>query len=132
MGEVRTIKDLERVMGIISYARRCGMSVEVVLGPLRESLKVFKDGNISEEWLRLLNEQVKDALRKAIVNVHWLVLPSGKSDRFAFTIESDWSSKYAGYMLFVSRNGEEKLLDMGSWRQKIVSSSYLSELDALV
>ena len=37
-----------------------------------------------------------------------------------------------GYMLFASRNGEEELLDMGSRRQKIVSSSYLGELDALV
>ena len=79
-----------------------------------------------------LSEQVKEALKGAIESVHWLVLPGGKSDRFAFTIESDWSSKYAGYMLFASRNGEEKLLDMGSRRQKIVSSSYLGELDALV
>ena len=61
-----------------------------------------------------------------------LCCQGGKSDRFAFTIESDWSSKYAGYMLFASRNGEERLLDMGSRRQKIVSSSYLGELDALV
>ena len=50
MGEVRTIKDLERVIGIISYACHCVRGVEVVLGPLQEILKVFKDGNISEEW----------------------------------------------------------------------------------
>ena len=80
-----------------------------------------------------LNEEAKEALRGAIENVHWLVLPGGKSDRFAFTIESDWSSKYAGYMLFASKkNGEKSLLDMGSRRQKIVSSFYLGELDALV
>ena len=46
MGELRTIKDLEHVIGIISYARRCVRCVEVVLGPLRESLKVFKDEDI--------------------------------------------------------------------------------------
>ena len=132
MGEVRTIKDLERVIGIISYARRCVKDVEVILGPLQEGLKTFKDGKVSEEWLRRLNEQVKEALRGAIENAHWLVFLGGKSDRFAFTIESDWSSKYARHMLFASRNGEERLLDMGSRRQKIISSSYLGELDALV
>lgn len=66
------------------------------------------------------------------MNVHWLVLPGGKSDRFAFVIESDWSSKYAGYTLSASKDGEERLLDMGSRKQKMVSSSYLGELDALV
>ena len=75
---------------------------------------------------------MKGALREAIANVHWLVLPGGKSDRFAFTIESDWSSKYARYMLFALRNREERLLDMRSQRQKKVSSSYLGELNALV
>ena len=132
MGEVRTIKDLERVIGIISYARRCVKDVEMVLGPLRESLKAFKEGKVTEEWLKGVNTQVKEALRAAITNTHWLILPGGKSDGFAFRLESDWSSKYAGYMLFASRNGEERLLYMGSRRQKIVSSSYLGELDALI
>ena len=132
MGEVLTIKDVKRVIGIISYARRCVKDVEVILGPLREDLKIFKVGDISEDWLRLLNEQVKEALRKAIVNVHWLVLPGRKSDRFAVVIESDWSSKYTGYMLFASRNGEQRLLDMGSRRQKMFSALYLGELDAFV
>ena len=41
MGEVHTIKDLERVIKIISYARQCVKDVEVILGPLQESLKIF-------------------------------------------------------------------------------------------
>ena len=89
MGEIRTIKDLERAIGIILYARRCVKDVEVILGPLRESLKTFKEGKVSEEWLQVLNEQVKKALRGGIESFLWFVLPGGKSDRFAFMIESD-------------------------------------------
>ena len=47
MWEVRTIKDLERAIGIISYARRCVKDVEVIMGPLREILKTFKEGKAS-------------------------------------------------------------------------------------
>ena len=132
LGKASTMEDLERVIGAISYARHCVKGVEMILGPLREGLRTFKVGEVTEDWLRMLNEQAKESLEKAIVNVHWLVLPGGNSDRFAFVIEFDWSSKHAGFILFASRNGEEKILDMGSRRQKMVSSSYLGELDALV
>ena len=132
LGRIETIKDLERIIGVISYTRRCVKDVEMILGPLREGLKTFKSGKVSEEWIESLNEKVKSALEKAILNVHWLTLPGMEAKQFVFVIESDWSSKHEGYMLFASRDGEERLLDIGSRMQKSAVSSYLGELDALV
>lgn len=102
------------------------------MGPLQERLKIFKSGPVSESWIAALNDEVEEALEKAITNVRWLVLPGIKSNGFVFIIESDWSSRHAGCMLFVSKDGEERLLDIGSGIQKIAVSSYLGELDALV
>lgn len=42
LGEIRTIEDLERIIGVISYTRRCVKDVDMILGPLREGLKTFK------------------------------------------------------------------------------------------
>ena len=49
---------------------RCVRDVEMVLGPLRESLKTFKEEKVTEEWLQGVNTQVKEALRAAITNTH--------------------------------------------------------------
>ena len=132
LGRVETIKDLENIIGVISYTRRCVKDVEMILGPLREDLKIFKAGKVTEVWMNALNEKVKEALRKAILNVKWLILPGVDAKQFVFVIETDWSSSHEGYMLFASRNGEERLLDIGSRMQQSVVSSCLGELDALV
>ena len=132
LGEIRTIKDLERIIGVISYARRCVKDVEVILGPLREDLKEFKAKSVSESWINTLNQKVDKALALSIENVRWLILPGVETAKFTFQLESDWSSKYAGYMLFACKDGEERLVDMGSRAQPIAMSSYLGELDALV
>ena len=44
IGEVKTIHDLERVIGIISYARRVIKKTEEVLASLRSDLKAFRKG----------------------------------------------------------------------------------------
>ena len=49
LGKIRTIKDLERIIGVISYARRCVKGTEVILGPLRNALKEFKAQSVSEK-----------------------------------------------------------------------------------
>ena len=98
----------------------------------RDGLKTFKSGQVSESWIEELNGKVKDALEKAITNVHWLILPGIEAKKFVFIIESDWSSRHMGYMLFASKDGEERLLDIGNKMQKFSVSSYLGELDALV
>ena len=132
LGRIETIKDLERIIGVISYARRCIKDVEMILGPLRNALKEFKAKKVSDDWIEELNTKVDVALGQAVDNVQWLILPGVVADKFTFVIESDWSSKYAGYMLFASKNGEDHLIDLGSRSQPIATSSYLGELDALV
>ena len=62
LGEIRTIKDLERIIGVISYARRCVKDVEVILGPLREDLKEFKAKSVSKDWIEARNRKVDKAL----------------------------------------------------------------------
>ena len=107
MGRIETIKDLERIIGVISYMRRCVKDVEMILGPLREGLKILKSGQVSESWIEELNGKMKDALEEAITNVHWLILLGIEAKKFVFIIESDWSSRHMGYMLFALKDGEE-------------------------
>ena len=69
IGEVRTIHGLERVIGIISYARRVIRKTEEVLAPLRADLKAFKKGETSPEWFRALDSQ---SIRKyGSIDVAW-------------------------------------------------------------
>ena len=89
LGRVETIKDLELIIGFISYTRRCVEDVEMILGPLREGLKTLKSVQVSESWIAALNDKVKEALKKAIANVYWLLLPGVEANRFVFIIESD-------------------------------------------
>ena len=53
-------------------------------------------------------------------------------NQFEFVIESDWSSGHSGYMLFGCRDGEQRLLDIGSKAHGLVTSSNLGGLDAIV
>ena len=132
IGFISSIKGLERVIGILSYSRRCIRDTEKILGPLREDLRRFKSGTVDDSWLSQMNERVKDAFHQALDNLHWLILPGMNVDQFEFIIESDWSSGHSGYMLFGCRDGEQRLLDIGSRAHGLVTSSYLGELDAIV
>ena len=60
LGEVKSVHDLERVIGIISYARRVAKATEEILAPLRADLRVLKSGQCSEEWFQQLKEHVKE------------------------------------------------------------------------
>ena len=46
IGEVETIHDIERIIGIISYARRVIWKIKEVLAPLWSNLKAFKKRRI--------------------------------------------------------------------------------------
>ena len=130
VGVVKGIKDLERIIGILSYARRTVKNVEVILHTLREDLRKMKNGEISEEDLDKINQHVSAAFQSALDNLVWLSLPASDAEEYVFVINSDWANGHAGYMLFARKNGEEKLIDIGSKRAK-KSSSYLGELDAI-
>ena len=132
IGLVDSLKRLESVIGVLSYARRCIVDSERILGPLRDHLSDWKNHSITQEKINVIQGEVADAFGKALDNVRWLVLPGAKADRYVFTLESDWSSGFVGYMLFVEKDGEEKLVDIGSKAVKKATSSYLGELGAIV
>ena len=131
LGNVRAIKELERVIGIISYARRVIKGTEKILAPLRSDLKTLKKGGVSGQWFRMLDEHVKGALEGALENMRDLMVPG--CDPVSFTLETDWSGGFSGYMLFVTlSNGKGALVDLGSKTNGVMMSSYLGELDAIV
>ena len=131
IGEVRTIHDLERVIGIISYARRVIRKTEEVLAPLRADLKAFKKGETSTAWFRALDSHIQDAFEKAFENMEVLTLPGG--DPSSFELETDWSGGFSGYMLFANLPNDEKaLVDIGSRANVQATSSYLGELETIV
>ena len=131
VGEVKMMRNLERIIGVISYARRAIVDVEAILGPLREALKEWKAARVLTAWMQGLNEKVAAAFRAALDNMRWLTLPGAKAESYVFTIESDWSTGHAAYMLFAKRGDEERLIDLGSRSSGLKGSSYLGELDAI-
>ena len=131
LGPIRTVNDLERVIGIISYARRVIQSTEEILAPLREDLKILKHGKISESWFRELDEHVAEAFRRVHTNTKQLCVPGVQP--IEFRLETDWSKGHAGYMLFaILASGRECLVDIGSTATVQGGSSYLGELSAIV
>ena len=131
IGKVAKIKDLERVIGIISYARRTIKKTEEVLAPLRQDLKILKKGGVSEQWLEELNSKVLNAFNSAFENMEDLMLPGCIPENFV--LETDWSGNFSGYMLFATLANEKKaLIDLGSRTNARITSSYLGELDAII
>ena len=130
-GIIDSAKKLEAVLGVLSYVRRCVKHLERILGPLRDALSQWKSGPVTDAWQAELQQKVKNAFREALDNLHWLVLPGAETDDFVFELETDWSTGHSGYMLFARRDGEERLIDIGSKKHGKVTSSYLGELDAI-
>ncbi len=131
VGQVRSVKELERVIGIISYARRAIKDVELILGPLRHDLKTLKKGEVTPGWWREVDWHVKKAFEGCLLNVQWLILPGCEADEYVFELETDWSSGHSGYMLFAKKGDEERLIDLGSQAHGSATSSYLGELDTI-
>lgn len=72
---VRTIKGLERIIGVISYTRRVIKGTEEVLAPLRKDLRTLKQGDVSEKWFGEMNARVVETSRGTLMNMQDLVLP---------------------------------------------------------
>ena len=49
IGEVTNVKELERVIGILSYARKVVRGTEKILGPLRSDLKKMKKQKMDQK-----------------------------------------------------------------------------------
>lgn len=75
---------------------------------------------------------MKDVFRRALDNVHWILLHGMDVDQFELRVESDSSSGHSDYMLFGCRGKEQSLLDIGSRTHGLDTSSYLGQLDAIV
>ena len=131
IGEVSSIKGLERVIGIISYARRVVKGSEKILGPLREDLKYAKNHEPSDEWWSTVNDHIQEAFAGALEKIQFLTVPGIEAVKFI--LETNWSSDYSGYLLFAKdKSGELHLLDVSSKVGMKAASSYLGELDTIV
>ena len=131
IGEVKTIRDMERAIGILSYARRCIVDVERILAPLRQDLKAMKKRKLDEVEMKAVRGRVVAAFGQALCNVRWLTLPGIEAEEFIFILESDWSGSHCGYLLFARKGKEVRLVDIGSRVVSHKMSSYLGELDAI-
>ena len=107
IGKVASIKNLERVIGIISYARRTIEKTEEILAPLRQDLKVLKKGKVSEHWLKELNAKILNVFNSAFENMRDLMLPGCLPKEFI--LETDWSGNFSGYMLFATLSNKKRL-----------------------
>ena len=130
LGRVRNVNDLERIIGIISYARHFIKATELILAPLRSDLKDLKKGRLLEKDLEGVNLRVEEAFKSVHSNILELSVLGLHPTRFM--LETDWSQGHVGYMLFaILSNGQKCLVDIGS-KTNVYGSSYLGELKGIV
>lgn len=118
------------MIGIIPYSRRVIKGMEKILGPLIQNLKKIKKGHVTEEWIKEMNERVKEPLSNALERMVSLAFPGEEAQEFI--LETDWSGDYSRYMLFALwEDGSLKLVDLGSRVGMRTASFYLGELDTI-
>ena len=127
IGKTTTRKELEKHIGILSFARTHVPNVEVILRPLRQWLKRVKSEEVGEGTWKIINLAVRRAYESSLSDQ---VALSRVSDSFdGFVLYTDWTDWHIGYMLFGEcRNGAGlELVDLGSLTMKEMTSSYLGE-----
>jgi len=132
LGEVCSRRDLERHIGILSFARTHVPEVEKILRPLREHLKRAKSLRLLVSDWGFISSSVRSAYRSCLGG-H--VPLSFVNDRFSkFLLYTDWTDFHIGYMLFgvSAETGNTKLVDIGSHGLPMTTSSYLGELTGIV
>ena len=131
IGPIECVHDLERVIGIIFYARKVVKGTEEVLASLRADLKRLKKGNVPSEWFDEANLHVEEALKDAFSRLVELTILGVEPE--SYVLECDWSEGHDGFMLFAClSDGTKALVDLGSRVNSFTMSSYLGELDAIV
>ena len=84
MGPMKSIKSLERAIGILSYYRRHILKVEEILFPLRQDLKSTKEGRA--DWSHVQGH-VTMALSQSLGQMIDLMFPGGLLQ--SFIMETD-------------------------------------------
>ena len=130
VGRIRHWKDLERVIGALSYARRTVRHMEEIIQPLRTRLAESRRERHPPEWWQAATAEAHAALAKALDKQRFLRFPGVQAERY--TLETDWSGEHAGYMLFAETKEGKVLCDLGSKRILENTSSFLGELKAVV
>jgi len=132
LGETRSRRELERHIGILSFARSHVPDVELFLRPLRRHLSEAKSSKLSPEKWVLISDRVREVYRSCL-NCH--VPLSLANDCFSrFLLFTDWTDFHVGYMLFgvAADSGAKKLMDIGSHVMAETTSSFLGELSGIV
>ena len=90
----------------------------------------MKKGDVVEEWMKDMNEKVKEALSNALEGMVSLAFPKGDVQKLMLEITR--SGDYSGYMLFAQwKDGSLELVDLGSMVGMRTTSSYLGEFDTI-
>jgi len=130
LGAIRTWKAIERLIGVVSYARKTLPDVERLLVEARTLLKQSKHTEQSMEWWSTAERQLNSMLCEAVVRQRILVLPGLGVENFV--IESDWSDDFCGYLLYANDGAKLHLCDVGSKKMPERTSSFLGELKAVI
>ena len=130
LGEVTHWKDLERLIGVLSYLRRTIVDLERLIAPLRQLLAQAKAKKQEEEWWNHARQEVWNVLLRALDRQVLLELPGLRTQKYV--LETDWSGEHAGYLLWAKGPEREHLVDLGSKSVPETTSSFLGELKAIV
>lgn len=126
IGSVTSIKDLERAIGILSYARNTVQNTERILRPLRCLMREVKAKKQDELWWERTRTATHTAFKQALHSNLSLSLPTKEISRHE--LETDWSQGCSGYLLFeVTSTGDRRLIDLGSCVLSGSLSSFLGE-----
>lgn len=129
-GELKCWKDLERMIGVLSYARRTIPHIERLLSPLRGAMRDSRSKRRERAWWKTTDEFCKRTFKEIMERQVFLHLPAMEVS--AYVLETDWADGYAGYLLFAQTKGERLLCDLGSKKMAEHTSSFLGELRAVV
>jgi len=132
LGEIKSRRELERHIGILSFARTHIPDIELLLRPLRRLLLRVKTMRIClPEW-QVITERVREVYRSCLERHRSLSLANDSFSRFL--LFTDWTDFHTGYMLFgvSATTGAKKLLDIGSHTLPMTTSSYLGELNGII
>lgn len=129
-GDISHWKDLERLIGVLTYVRKTVPKMEEILSRIRSRYSEARKKCRNEEWWKETQLISQDVIRTVLDKQRFLSLPGIVPERFH--LETDWSGTHASFILFAIKGSESFLVDMGSKTLKENTSSFLGEFKSLV